>query len=49
MALWTLPDLCMLTCCTQATELESKDDREIVCSEIFADVSGLADARACGM
>ena len=32
----------------QATEADSKDDRETVCSEIFADVIGAVDENAAG-
>ena len=32
----------------QATDAESKDDREIVCSEVFADVTGSLDNHALG-
>lgn len=36
------------TCLQQATEADSKDDRETVCSEIFADVIGAVDENAAG-
>ena len=32
----------------QATDLEGKDDREIVCSEVFADVTGTVSDNAQG-
>ena len=32
----------------QATDAEAKDDREIVCSEVFADVTGSLDDNAIG-
>ena len=32
----------------QATDAEAKDDREIVCSEVFADVTGSLDDNALG-
>lgn len=32
----------------QATEAETKDDREVVCSEVFADVTGGVDNNAQG-
>ena len=32
----------------QATDAEAKDDREIVCSEVFADVTGTVDNNAQG-
>lgn len=32
----------------QATDAEAKDDREIVCSEVFADVTGSLDENAVG-
>lgn len=32
----------------QATDAEAKDDREIVCSEVFADVTGSLDENALG-
>lgn len=34
--------------CCQAIDAEAKDDREIVCSEVFADVTGTVDERAQG-
>lgn len=32
----------------QATDAEAKDDREIVCSEVFADITGTLDDNAIG-
>lgn len=32
----------------QATHLENKDDREVVCSEIFVDITGLVDDHVSG-
>ena len=33
---------------TQAIEAESKEDREIICAEVFADITGELDALAKG-
>ena len=32
----------------QATDAEAKDDREIVCSEVFADITGSLNENAVG-
>lgn len=40
--------LCLTSACCQAIDAEAKDDREIVCSEVFADVTGTVDERAQG-
>ena len=32
----------------QATEAEEKDDRDIICDEVFADITGAADEQARG-
>ena len=46
----------MFTACSQqlsyvhqATEAETKDDREVVCSELFADITGAVDNNAQGI
>lgn len=41
---------CTLLCalCDQATEAETKEDREIVCEEVFCDITGQLDADAKG-
>lgn len=36
------------TCPLQATEAENKEDREIVCEEVFCDITGKLDAPAKG-
>jgi len=45
---YLLLELCLTSACCQAIDAEAKDDREIVCSEVFADVTGTVDERAQG-
>lgn len=42
--------LCTLTtsCLPQATEAETKEDREIICEEVFCDITGQLDFAAKG-
>lgn len=34
--------------CAQATEAETKEDREIICEEVFCDITGQLDFAAKG-
>jgi hypothetical protein len=38
----------MVSCPPQATEAETKEDREIICEEVFCDITGQLDFAAKG-